>query len=298
MAAVVARILAVAEKQAAATVATLSPDQFPYASDDGDGWTTTAANTWTSGFFPGVLWNLYNLTGKAEWRKHAQRWTDRLADQQRDWALQHDFGFVYLPSFGEAHAATGADEARRQVLAAAEATAWAFNPATNSTRTFEGWDPPATTEDYRHVVIMDHIMNVEVLTEGARLGGPRSWFDAAPQDWVDMAVAHARMVAKNHVRPDGSTYHIVEYNPVRGTINKRYTYQGYADDSTWSRGQAWAMAGFSKIYKATGLPEFWDAARAVSDRYLSLLMAQEGAGKGGWVPKWDFNAPYEPEVSK
>ncbi len=66
--------------------------QYPYASDDGDGWTTTPANTWTSGFFPGVLWNLHNLTGKAEWRAAAERWTERIANQQRDWSLQHDYG--------------------------------------------------------------------------------------------------------------------------------------------------------------------------------------------------------------
>ena len=66
--------------------------QYPYSSDDGDGWTTTAANTWTSGFFPGVLWNLHNLTGKAEWRAAAEKWTERIANQQRDWSLQHDYG--------------------------------------------------------------------------------------------------------------------------------------------------------------------------------------------------------------
>lgn len=68
-------------------------------------------------------------------------------------------------------------------------------------------------------------MNIEVLMAGARLGGPRSWIDASPTAWTDMAVAHAKTVAKNHIRPDGSTYHVVEYNPVRGTVNKRYTYQ-------------------------------------------------------------------------
>lgn len=68
-------------------------------------------------------------------------------------------------------------------------------------------------------------MNIEVLMAGARLGGPRSWIDTSPSAWTDMAVAHAKTVAKNHVRPDGSTYHVVEYNPVRGTVNKRYTYQ-------------------------------------------------------------------------
>ncbi len=204
---------------------------------------------------------------------------------------------MYLPSFGEEYSATGSEQARLQVLAAAEATAWAFNPATNSTRTFEGWDPPGATEDFRQLVIMDHIMNIEILMKGAELGGPKSWLDVGPQAWIDMAVAHARTVAKHHVRPDGSTYHVVEYNPVHGTVNKRYTYQGYADESTWSRGQAWAMAGFAKMYAATRKPEFLETAKVVADKWLGLLGAQEGPVRGGWVPKWDFNAPYEPEVS-
>jgi len=154
MTSVMARIIKVAEAQAQATIDHLPEDQFAYAADDTDGWTTTAANTWTSGFLPGVLWQLYNLTGKPEWKEQAHNWTAKLANLQRDWALQHDFGFVYLPSFGEEYAATQSEEARLQVLAAAEATAWAFNPATNSTRTFEGWDPPASTEDFRCVCVM------------------------------------------------------------------------------------------------------------------------------------------------
>jgi hypothetical protein len=77
--------------------------QFPYAADDTDGWTTTAANTWTSGFFPGVLWQLYNLTGKPEWREHAHKWTQKLADLQRDWSLQHDFGGWRLWADRELH---------------------------------------------------------------------------------------------------------------------------------------------------------------------------------------------------
>ena len=66
--------------------------QFPYSYDEDSGWTTTGPNAWTSGFYPGVLWQLYNLTGKPEWRAAAERWTAKIADQQRDWALQHDFG--------------------------------------------------------------------------------------------------------------------------------------------------------------------------------------------------------------
>lgn len=125
--------------------------QFPYTGkrNISDGWTHTTAHAWTSGFFPGVLWQLYNLTGRSEWRQQAERWTRPLGNLQRDWALQHDFGFVYLPSFGEMWKATESSEAKKQVLAAAEATAWAFNPATNSTRTFEGWDAPGATGKFR-----------------------------------------------------------------------------------------------------------------------------------------------------
>ncbi|GBF95055.1 glucuronyl hydrolase [Raphidocelis subcapitata] len=294
---IIARVLAVAEAQARATVKNTTTDQFPYTGkrNVSDGWTHTSAHAWTSGFFPGVLWQLHNLTGRAEWREQAERWTRPLANLQRDWALQHDFGFVYLPSFGEMWKATKSEEAKKQVLAAAEATAWAFNPATNSTRTFEGWDAPGATGKFRQAVIMDHMVNIEVLIEGARLGGPRSWLDDSPDDWIDMAVRHARTVRKNHVRPDGSTYHVVEYHPVRGTVNKRYTYQGYADNSTWSRGQSWAMLGFATMYAATRLPEFRLAAEFVGEKWLSLLEAQEGPASGQWIPKWDFNSPHEPE---
>jgi unsaturated chondroitin disaccharide hydrolase len=141
------------------------------------------------------------------------------------------------------------------------------------------------------------MMNIEVLLEGTRLGGPRSHHDKSPDTWTDMAVAHARMVAKHHMRPDGSTHHVVEYNPVRGTVNRRYTYQGHAHESTWSRGQAWAMAGFAKMYAATRKPEFLRAAEALSDKWLGLLSAQSAPGpRGGWVPKWDFNAPFDMRV--
>jgi len=276
----------------------LTQPQYPSAITDDGTWNTTGPDAWTSGFFPGVLWQLYNLTGKPEWREHAEDWNEKLANRQRDWSLQHDFGFVYLPSFGEEYAATQSEKARLQVLAAAEATAWAFNPATNSSRTFEGWDPVGSTGGFRQLVIIDHMMNIEILLEGTRLGGPRSYIDKSNSSWVDMAVAHAKAVAKNHIRTDGSTYHVVEYNPVRGTVNKKYTYQGHTHESTWSRGQAWAMAGFVKMYAATKRPEFLHIAEQLSDKWLGMLAAQTGPNgiRGGWVPKWDFNAPYESKL--
>jgi hypothetical protein len=127
----------------------LTRTQFPYSGNATGGWTFTNARSWTSGFYPGFLWGLYNLTGRPEWRVRAEKWTMGVANLQRDWSLQHDFGFVYIPSFGKMYEATASDFARRQVLAAAEAMAWSFNPATNSTRTFEGWDPRGATKKFR-----------------------------------------------------------------------------------------------------------------------------------------------------
>lgn len=88
------------------------------------------------------------------------------------------------------------------------------------------------------------------------------------------------------------------------------SWQGYADNSTWSRGQAWAMAGFSKLYEETNMPEFRDTAIKVTDRYLDFLNGQERqaveratpeadvdvAQWDRWVPMWDFNAPFKAEV--
>jgi unsaturated chondroitin disaccharide hydrolase len=129
--------------------------------------------------------------------------------------------------------------------------------------------------------------------------------------WRSIAYAHARQVAANHIRPDNTTYHIVEYNPDTGAINARYTYQGHAADSTWVRGQAWALAGFAML--ASSAPpdsaervEFSGIASGLADAYLRLLSnapAKAAAAGGavadavagpldGFVPAWDFDSPW------
>jgi unsaturated chondroitin disaccharide hydrolase len=107
-----------------------------------------------------------------------------------------------------------------------------------------------------------------------------------------MAIEHARQVARNHVRRDGTTYHVVEYNPETAAINKRYTYQGYADNSTWARGQAWALAGFAIMARETGRREFLVTAQKLADKWLQLVTQ-----RGEFVPVWDFDAPYRPSLN-
>lgn len=162
----------------------------------------------------------------------------------------------------------------------------------------------ALTPVFLSPLLTDFIINVQILLWGSKHLPPPSQDTAynsslrmdtdAAKTWHAMAVSHARQVAKNHVRPDGTTYHIVEYNPENKPpyINKRYTYQGYADNSTWARGQSWALLGFAMTYHTTGEPEFLEAARKVTDKWLDLLSKQPGA-PGEFIPIWDFRAPYD-----
>ncbi|KAF8068165.1 unsaturated glucuronyl hydrolase [Scenedesmus sp. PABB004] len=300
MDALISRVTAVAEQQALATLAALPPTQFPVATSAATGaWVTVTPGHWTSGFWPGVLWQLHALTGKEMWSAAAQRWQAALADKQRLWMAQHDFGFIYMPSFAASYEVTRSQSDLRQALAAAEALAWSFNPATRSLRTFEGWAPRQATAGYKQIVIIDFMLNIQMLVWGAAHAAEWPHYanlvdDNPAADWLDMAIEHARQVAAHHVRPDGSTFHIVEYQPDTGGVNARYTYQGYADNSTWARGQSWAVAGFALMHASTGLPEFLDTARRVADRWLGLLHEQGGGTAGSYVPLWDFNAPYDP----
>ncbi|KAF6260329.1 Six-hairpin glycosidase-like protein [Scenedesmus sp. NREL 46B-D3] len=303
MSSLVKRVTEVAEEKALAATQELSPDRYPVATQSDGTWETVAAGHWMSGLFPGVMWQLYELTGgKQVWAEKAQQWQAGLANKQRQFASQHDFGFIYLPSFAHSYSVTNSTEDKRQALAAAEALSWAFVPATKSLRTFEGWKTPSSTDMYQQIVIIDFMINIQMLVWGAQhVGSPAKDLRMDPDPaatWLTMAQEHARQVAKNHVRPDGSTFHIVEYNPNTGSINKRYTYQGHAANSTWARGQAWAMAGFAMLYSATGQQEFGDTASKLTDTYLRRMSGQNGGRTAaapehdGFVPQWDFDAPW------
>eukprot|EP00878_Enallax_costatus_P035764 GHUV01039978.1.p1 GENE.GHUV01039978.1~~GHUV01039978.1.p1 ORF type:complete len:306 (+),score=41.19 GHUV01039978.1:549-1466(+) len=179
-----------------------------------------------------------------------------------------------------------------------QALSWSFNPATGSIESWHGWQPSGATQKYKQIVIIDFIINAQMLLWGSKHVGTAGVDNSLRMDtdpattWRDMAISHARQVAANHVRPDGTTYHIVEYDPDTAEINKRYTYQGYSDDSTWARGQSWAVLGFALMYHDTGLPEFLAAAQRVTDKWLSLLSAQPAGLAGDFIPIWDFKAPY------
>lgn len=268
----VARALQFSQQQLARMGAQLPVGQYPKSTPpDGTLQTTPATDMtgWTQGFFPGELWILYELTGEASWKTLAGDWT-RALEVQKGNTQTHDLGFKFIPSYGHAYRLTGEPYYRDTLLEAARSLAARYDAKVGVINTCD-WNP-----DWHLPTVIDTMVNLELLFWAAENGGP--------PEWKDMALHHALRTREDLVRPDGSTFHVVDYDPVSGAILSKETYQGYADGSTWTRGQAWAMYGFTLAYRYTQDPRMLEAARKVTDAYLNRL-------SGDFVPNWDFDAP-------
>ena len=239
----------------------------------------TADEGWTLGFFPGSLWYMYELTGDSAFLSEAVSWTTPLENQKNN-VVFGDHGFVLLDSFGHAYRLTGNTSYRDIVVQGAGSLANRYDPDVGCVRSWSwgNWaNPPEFT------VIIDTMMNIEILFWAARNGGP--------SDLYDKAYSHADNTRVNHVRADGSTYHIVIYDENTGAILEKTTHQGYSPESTWSRGQAWALYGFTMSYRETGDPNFLETAKKAADYFVDNLPADN-------VPYCDFDAPEIPNLEQ
>jgi unsaturated chondroitin disaccharide hydrolase len=267
-------VWALAATKAARTAAAIPADRYPQTTGAGTAWNLTESRAWTSGFWPGNLWLLYQATGDPAWKARAERAQAAIGPWRRASTIDqvgHDIGFMMMRSYGlDAHL-TGDTTAKAWTLEAADALARRFNDKVGAIRS---WGASNLTTEFR--VIIDNMMNLELLMWAARNGGCTCL--------RDKAVRHARTTMREHVRPDGSTYHVVNFNPATGGVVWKRTAQGLADESTWSRGQAWGIHGFTMMYRETGDPDFLDTARRLADWYLAHLPADG-------VPYWDFDAP-------
>jgi unsaturated chondroitin disaccharide hydrolase len=259
----------VASGHLADTTATLVPGQYPVRSDAAGTWVTSDASGWTSGFLAGALWLMVERTGEPVWRQRAEAWQAGL-ESQKDNTSTHDLGFMLYNSFGQGYRLTGDDAYRQILLTAAGSLASRYSPTVGAVRSWGGRNNPVFT------VIVDNMMNLELLFWAADHGGDPAW--------RDMAVTHALTTARDHVRPDGSTYHVVDYSARTGAVTSRGTHQGFSATSTWSRGQAWAVYGFTMAYRETGDARFLDTARRTAAYFLAHLPEDH-------VPYWDFDLP-------
>lgn len=245
-------------------------------------WRFVSYRDWTSGFWPGMLWYAYEYTQDKKWEEQAKRYSAVLFPLADTAAIDHDLGFQVFCSIGNGYRLTQDTLYKRVLLRAADSLAVLFNPKVG---TILSWPRAVPGVDWplRHNTIMDNMINLELLFWAAKNGGSQSLYDIAEK--------HATTTMQNHFRPDYTSYHVVVYDTATGKKIKGITHQGYADSSMWARGQAWAIYGYTMVYRETKDARFLDFAQKVTDVFLERLPED-------LVPYWDFSAPGIPGAPK
>lgn len=250
--------------------------RYPRSTKKGGSLSTTDIYGWTSGFFPGTLWFLYEFTNDSCWKEKAVEWTLPL-EPNRTNTKDHDVGFMMYNSFGKGFALTKNESYRDILVQTANSLMTRYNPNVHSIQSWEGGKSHHDTIIWQFPVIIDNMMNLELLFWAARETGDKKYYD--------VAVTHANTTIKNHLREDFSCYHVVDYDTITGEVRDRATAQGYADNSAWARGQAWGVYGFTMVYRETGDSKYLSVAQKMADFFLHNPSLPEDK-----VPLWDFNA--------
>lgn len=239
----------------------------------------TPKNDWTEGFYPGCLWYAYQYTGDEQLKASAVKWTEAL-EPLKKLTSHHDIGFLMYCSFGNAYRLTGNNHYRDVLIESARSLCTRFNEKTGC---IESWNYRKAwngKDEWFYPVIIDNMMNLELLYFATRMTGDSLY--------AHVANRHAETTAKNHFRADYSAYHVVNYDEETGEVLHQATCQGFSDNSTWARGQAWAIYGFTMAYRESGRKDFLEVAVRAADCWLNHPNLPEDG-----IPYWDFNAGQE-----
>lgn len=243
---------------------------FPQ-STSGGRWTYKEKGGWTGGFWPGQLWLASLAVDDRALAGAAVAATRRLAPRRTDTGT-HDLGFLFYPSWVTGFRLTGDAGWRDGALVAADSLTKRFNPRGKFIRAWGPLDSPVNAGR----AIVDTMMNLDLLFWASE--------ETSDDRFADIARRHATTTAAHHVRDDGSTAHVFDFDPATGAPIGQNTHQGYSPTSCWARGQAWAIYGFTSAYRRTENELFVDTARKVADWFLASL-------PGDAVPFWDFRSP-------
>ena len=230
---------------------------------------------WTNGFYPGVLWQLYAHTGDVQWKVKAEKVT-RALEVQKDQIYHHDIGFIIMSSFGKAYDYCPSEYYKNVIVHAAGSQLARYSEITGTTKSWDAWVSRSGAYRTNYPVIIDNLMNLDLLFKAYELSGD--------EKFLKPALSHADKTMANHIREDGSAFHLVAYNPETGEVDARKTSQGFSDSSAWSRGQAWAIYGFTMCYRFTGKPEYLATAVKAADFFVNHKNLPED-----FIPYWDFN---------
>ena len=244
--------------------------------DKQKGWNCRKATPeeWCDGFWPGILWMDYQNTKDEAVRKAAEGYTESLKGIAYRPCYDHDIGFLMFCSYGKGYEVNHSQEYKNVILASADSLATLFNPIVG---TILSWPREVKPRNWPHNTIMDNMMNLDMMLWAAKNGGNKLLYD--------LAVTHAKTTMQNNFRPDGSCYHVAVYDTISGDFVKGVTHQGYSDDSMWSRGQSWAIYGYTMVYRYTRNKMFLDFAQKVTDIYIKRLKETSD----DLIPLWDMD---------
>ncbi|MFC0211917.1 glycosyl hydrolase family 88 [Paenibacillus chartarius] len=233
---------------------------------------------WTNGFWGGMMWLMYHETGEEKYKEIAgisETYLDRCF--QEYYGLHHDVGFMWLPTSVANYKVTQNPESRKRALHAASLLAGRFNLAGGFIRAWNDLEEG----DTRGWAIIDCMFNIPLLYWATEeTGDPR---------FKQIAMRHADTAMTAFVRPDGSVNHIVEFDPFQGGVVRTYGGQGYAEGSSWTRGQTWALYGFMMSYIHTGKEEYLHTAKRIAHYFMANIP------EDGIIPV-DFRQPPEPKL--
>ncbi|KAJ8699384.1 hypothetical protein PTI98_002505 [Pleurotus ostreatus] len=255
------------------------PIQYPQYTDTTTGnWLWFNSDAWATGFFPATLYEMHRRqklcghkhgVGGVDWLKLGRTWSTGEIPSERTIGASHDVGFPFIE---ELKINPRNETARTAVKIFATALAKRFNAMVGCTRNEDSPDP-------NFQVSIDYMMDLEVLFVAEKITGNHTL--------RDIAIKHADTTMANHIRPDGSTWHVIEYDSNTGSVTKKRTAQGFSDDSTWSRGQAWGIYGYANMHLRTNFPRYLKTARRLATYFVFNIPSD------GIVP-WDFNVPAIP----
>ena len=270
------RVFDVAAQQSKIMSASLVGTETPKTFENGE-LVKAPYDWWCSGFFPGVLWYVYEYNGDQQIKELAIKETAKVEPVKyiRD---HHDVGFMINCCYGHQYRLTGDKHALDVLRTAAESLTGAF---TEEVGCIKSWPFVKDGFSWVYPVIIDNMMNLELLMSIGNMDN---------NEYLrHVAMSHADVTMKNHFREDYTTWHLVDYVPGTGEVNKKITVQGLADSSAWARGQAWALYGYTMMYEQTGKVEYLHLAQNVGDMILTHL-PEDG------IPYWDFNDPKIPNT--
>lgn len=256
-------------------------DGFPHHGDTRTGrWTTTPNGFWTGGFWVGELWLSAAYSGDPWFEAKAGEWLARLDGRVHSDTVFRGFLFYYSAVTGAE--LFGSERARRLAVDCARSLAATFDETARIL-------PLGTTAEEAHTVGANEA-NVDGLTASPLL----LWAarETGDRDLARVAIDHAYRTAEYCVLPDASVIQSASFDPSNGNLIRRYTHKGYADDSIWTRAQAWAMLGYTLCAGfEPAEARLLDLAVRTTDWWLDHVPADG-------VAYWDFSAPVTPQTMR